>query len=146
LVHLIRVAVADDDAVFRRALVDVLEVSPRFQVVLEATTGAGLGEEVLAARADLVLLDVRMPEGGPVAARAVLEATAGHSRPPVLVVVSADSSPHSIVTMVRAGATGYLVKGRIGSSLGELLVRCVEGELVLAVPRADDVRGRLLEA
>ena len=137
--RLIRVAVADDDTVFRRALVDVLGTDPRFQVVVEATTGAGLGQAVLAARADLVLLDVRMPEGGAVAARAVREATAGWSRTPVLVVVSADSSVHTVVAMVRAGVAGYLVKGRIGSALGELLARCVDGEVVLAVPRAVDV-------
>ena len=49
--RLIRVAVADDDAVFRRALVDVLQSDPRFQVVHEATSGSGLGQSVVAARA-----------------------------------------------------------------------------------------------
>jgi DNA-binding NarL/FixJ family response regulator len=142
-VRLIRVVVADDDTVFRRALVDVLEIDPRFQVVAETATGADLGPVVVAARADLVLLDVRMPQGGPVAARAVTEATAGWSRSPVLVVVSADSTLHTVVSMVRAGVSGYLVKGRIGSSLGELLMRCVDGEVVLAVPRALDVFDRL---
>ena len=137
--RLIRVVVADDDAVFRRALVDVLKANLHFEVVVETETGVGLGRAVVAARADLVLLDVRMAEGGPVAARAVVDATSGWSRTPVIVVVSADSTLHTVVAMVRAGAAGYLVKGRIGSSLPELLMRCVDGEVVLAVPRAVDV-------
>lgn len=134
--RVIRVAVADDDSAFRRALVDVLDADPHFEVVLHTGTGVGLGPLVADAGADLVLVDVRMPAGGPTAARAVREAALGSARPPVIVAVSADSAAHTVVEMVRAGAVGYLVKGRIGSALPDLLSRCATGEVVLAVPSA----------
>ena len=36
--------------------------------------------------------------------------------------------------MLRAGVVGYLVKGRIGAALPDVLARCAAGEVVLAVP------------
>jgi DNA-binding NarL/FixJ family response regulator len=134
-VRVIRVAVADDDAAFRRALVDVLAAHPQFEVVVQAASGEDLGELVLRGRADLVLVDVRMPLGGPVAARAVRDA-AGAGRPAVVVALSADSAAQTVVSMVRAGAVGYLLKGRIGAALPDLLSRCMNGEVVLSTPSA----------
>lgn len=136
---MIRVAVADDDDVFRRALVDVLVADSRFQVVVQVATGEGLEQAVLGARADLLLLDVRMPGGGPAGARAVVDAAAASGHELVVVAMSADSGVPVVVSMVRAGALGFLVKGQIGSALPELLLRCLVGELVLAGPRAAEV-------
>ena len=64
-----RVVVADDDPTFRSAAVEVLEADDRFAVVGEVATGAGLAELVEETGADVVLLDVRMPGGGPAAAQ-----------------------------------------------------------------------------
>jgi DNA-binding NarL/FixJ family response regulator len=140
----IRVAVADDDAVFRAALVDVIEAEPGLTVVLAASSGSGFAGLVAQARPDVVVLDVRMPDGGPGVVRSIL-GSAGH-RPPAVVVVSADSAPHTVRAMVQAGARGYLVKGRIGSSLPDLLTRIAGGEVVLAVPGAAELRSGLAEA
>lgn len=134
----IRVALAEDDKAFRDALVDVLEVDPRFRVVAARSTGIGIAEMVSELRPELVLLDVRMAAGGAAAARAVRGAGAGSGRAPVVVAISADSSRAAVVAMLREGATGYLVKGRIGSDLTDLLARCAAGETVLAVPCAED--------
>jgi DNA-binding NarL/FixJ family response regulator len=140
----IRVAVADDDAVFRTALVDVLEAEPGFTVVVTATSGAGFAALVAEARPDVVVLDVRMPGGGPAIVRSILEA--GGSRPPAVVAVSADSAPRTVRSMVRAGVTGYLVKGRIGATLPDLVARIAAGEVVLAVPSAAELMAELTEA
>lgn len=139
----IRVAVADDDAVFRGALVDVLGAEPGFTIVLTATTGAGLADLVVEARPDVVVLDVRMPEGGPDAVRAII---AARTRAPAVVAVSADSGSHTVRSMVRAGVVGYLVKGRIGAALPDLLTRVAAGEVVLAVPCAAQVMAELTRA
>ena len=68
-----RVVVADDDPTFRSAAVEVLEADDRFAVVGEVATGAGLAELVEETGADVVLLDVRMPGGGPAAAQQLTE-------------------------------------------------------------------------
>ena len=61
------------------------------------------------------------------AARAI----AALPRPPVVVAVSTYSSPADVEEMMRAGAVGYLTKGRIGPLLPDLVLRCVDGEFVL---------------
>lgn len=145
--RVIRVVVADDDAAFREALVDVIGADPRFSVVAAASTGVDVADLALRSRADLVLLDVRMPSGGPEAARAVHQAaTDAGVRPPAVVALSAQSAVHTVVAMLREGAVGYLVKGRIGSTLPDLLSRCAAGEVVLAVPSGADAIRQLSRA
>lgn len=124
----IRILIADDHPEMLSALVSVLEDDPRFDVVGSAMTG---GEAYRLARetpVDAVLLDVHMPDGGPAAA----EALTALARPPVVVAISAQSAPGAVEEMLRAGAVGYLAKDRVGGALGDLVARCVAGEVVLA--------------
>lgn len=126
----IRVVIADDDDGVRAALHDVLDADDRFLVVGTAAGGEDLARIVEAARPDVVLLDVRMPGGGEVAARRLAEMAGG----PVVVAVSASTEINTVVSMIRAGATGYLAKGKLGHWLPEMVARCAEGQVVLAVP------------
>ena len=129
--HPIRVVVADDDAAVRAALCEVMDADPRFSVVGQAADGTGLLGVVSREDADVVLLDVRMPGGGEAAARALQEG------PPVVVVaISAETSPDTVASLLRAGVRCYLPKGRIGSQLPDVVARCLAGEVILAVPTA----------
>ena len=79
-----------------------------------------------------------MPGGGVEAARAL------QAGPPVVIVaISAETSPAVVAEMVRAGAQGYLAKGHLDSDLPERVVRCVNGEVLLAVPTAGQALRRL---
>jgi DNA-binding NarL/FixJ family response regulator len=131
----IRVVVADDDATMRRAIVDVLTAHGGFDVVREVATGEGLPELVSEHRAHLVVLDVRMPSGGRVAARALRALTPS----PVLVAVSASNDVATVVAMLRAGVTGFLAKGRLGTTFADDLVRCARGQVLIAVPQGAQV-------
>jgi DNA-binding NarL/FixJ family response regulator len=134
-VRVIRVAIADDDPSVRTALTEVLQADPRFEVVGAVSNGDDLVRLVVDTRPDLVVLDVRMPRGGAVGARALREATADGGTPvPVVVALSAQSSVGTVVAMLREGVSGYLVKGQMGSELPDLLVRAAGGEVVLAGP------------
>jgi two-component system nitrate/nitrite response regulator NarL len=128
----IRVVIADDDDGVRTALHDVLDADDRFLVVGTAAGGDDLSRIVEAARPDVVLLDVRMPGGGEAAAREICSLPDA----PVVVAVSASTEVATVVTMLEAGATGYLAKGRLGQWLPEMVARCAEGQVVLAVPNA----------
>lgn len=128
----IRVLVADDHAGMVAALVSVLEDDGRFDVVGTAATGSQALEAARTGSVDVVLLDVNMPGGGPEAA-AALTALAD---PPVVVALSAHAGGATVAAMVRAGVVGYLTKGHVGDDLGDLVVRCVDGEVVLATPKA----------
>ncbi|MFC4785697.1 response regulator [Nocardioides sp. MAHUQ-72] len=138
----IRVLVADDDADFRGALAEVLEADRRFSVVGKAACGdeaIALAREL---RPDVVLLDVRMPGGGPEAARSL---TTGGAPYPTVVAVSAQTGASGVVDMLRAGAVGYLAKGRLGAQLPDLVARAAGGEVVLAVPGAVEALRQMLQ-
>lgn len=126
----IRVVIADDDDGVRAALHDVLDADDRFLVVGTASGGDDLVRTVETARADVVLLDVRMPGGGRAAAREISAMPSS----PVVVAVSASTEAATVVAMLDSGATGYLAKGRLGQWLPEMVARCVDGQVVLAVP------------
>jgi two-component system nitrate/nitrite response regulator NarL len=142
----IRAVVADNDDAFRSAAMTLLEADPRFEVVGGVADGAALTELAEATAPDVVLLDVRMPSGGSAAASAIAGAAikSGRRAGPLVVAVSADTSPHVIEEMLRAGAVGYLAKGRLGASLGDLLARINDGEVIIAAPNASLVLHRLL--
>jgi DNA-binding NarL/FixJ family response regulator len=131
----VRVLVADDHAGMLDALVAVLQADSRFVVAGTATTGDDAYG--LAARhpVDVVLLDVHMPGGGPAAA----ERIATLPNPPVVVAVSAQPGAGIVEEMLRAGAAGYLMKGRMGEAFPDLLLRCLGGEVVLETPSAAGV-------
>jgi DNA-binding NarL/FixJ family response regulator len=131
----IRVVVADDDETMRRAIVDVLTAHGGFHVVRDVGIGAELPGTVAGAAVDLVALDVRMPSGGPKAARA-LRALAPS---PVLVAVSASSDVTTVADMFRAGVTGFLAKGHLGTTFADDLVRCTRGQVMIALPQAAQV-------
>jgi DNA-binding NarL/FixJ family response regulator len=131
----IRVVVADDDDTMRRAIVDVLNAHGGFSVVADVATGADLPDLVAETGAELVVLDVRMPSGGAAAARA-LSARRPH---PVVVAVSASNDVATVAAMFRAGATGFLAKGHLGSTFPDDLVRCHDGHVMIAVPHGVQV-------
>ena len=98
-----------------------------------------------------MLLDVRMPGGGAAGGPrpAALPrsrrrpGTTGRHAPPVVVAVSAHTGASVVVSMLRAGVSGYLAKGRLGA-LPDLLARCADGEVVLAVPSGADALRQVL--
>ncbi len=139
-----RVAIADDHPAVRRALVASLSGDGRFDVVGAVSTADAAVALVRDHLPDLVVLDVRMPGGGPAAASAI--SALELSRPPVVVALSADASLVAVLSMLRAGATSYVRKGQPGLELPEVLDRCAHGEhLLIGVPRAEKIRQLLLD-
>ena len=131
----VRVALADDDARIRSALVDVLVDDGRFVVVADVATGDEVVRLAESETLDIVLVDVGMPGGG-VEAVTRLRALA---RPPVVAVLSANVGRETVVENLRAGAQGYLAKSGTGPCLAEMVHRIASGEVHLAVPHAGHV-------
>ncbi len=148
----IRVLLADDDPGFRTALREWLELDVRFVVVGESATGSGLADLAVRTRAQVVLLDVRMPGGGAAAAAALCDPKPSSAvdvvakRPPVVVGLSAHTSAATVAAMVAAGATGFMAKGTSVDCLSDLLARCAGGEVVLAVPSAAEALRQVPES
>ena len=103
----IRVIVADDDPLVREGIADLLGSEGDIEVVATATDALGAIEAARASHPDVAIVDVRMPGGGPEATRGIIEA----SRRTHIVAFSVYDDPASIRDMIRAGASGYVVKG-----------------------------------
>lgn len=105
---MIRILLVDDHPIMRDGLTAVLELHDEMQVVGEAGTGPEAVEKALALQPDVVLMDLRMP--GFSGAEAARQIRAGSSASKVLVLTAYDSD-EEIIEAVRAGASGYLLKG-----------------------------------
>jgi DNA-binding NarL/FixJ family response regulator len=114
-----RVLIADDHPLFRRALKDLIASLPDMEVVGEAATGGAVLEQALAARPDVVVMDLKMPEvDGIEATRRLTDAI-----PEVAVLVlTMHEDDDSVFAAMRAGARGYLLKG----AEQEEIVRAIE--------------------
>lgn len=124
----VRVLIADDHPQMLAAMVHVVESDDRFMVVATATNGHDALRIASEVEVDVALLDVRMPGGGAYAVAAIRALPSA----PAVVAVSAETTLSTVASIVRAGAVGYLAKGRIGESLPEVLAQCAAGEVVLA--------------
>ena len=103
----IRVVVADDHPLFRRGMVTMLSGAPGLVVVGEAGTGAEAVAAVVESGADVVLMDLQMPEMGGIAAIRELRRVAPAAH---ILVVTLFEDDDSVFLSLRAGAQGYVLK------------------------------------
>ncbi|MEU5325621.1 response regulator transcription factor [Streptomyces parvus] len=134
----IRVLVADDQAVVRTAFSGLLNTQDDIEVVGEAEDGEQAVAGAAELRPDVALLDIRMPRlGGIDAAREIVAASNGATRALMLTTFGLDEYVYDALT---AGASGFLLKD---ATFPELLhaVRVVAGGHALLAP---EITGRLI--
>ncbi|MEU6628311.1 response regulator transcription factor [Streptomyces parvus] len=134
----IRVLVADDQAVVRTAFSGLLNTQDDIEVVGEAEDGEQAVVGAAELRPDVALLDIRMPRlGGIDAAREIVAASNGATRALMLTTFGLDEYVYDALT---AGASGFLLKD---ATFPELLhaVRVVAGGHALLAP---EITGRLI--
>jgi two-component system NarL family response regulator len=122
----VRVLLVDNQEVFRRGVRAVIEADPRFEVVGE--TNRESQAAVLAAehQADVVIHDP-----GPNAARACADLAALQPAPRLLVLTTR-SSPEDLYSMIRSGATGYLLKDCSAADLTGAVALVADGQTIVA--------------
>lgn len=162
----IRILVVDDQGVIRMGLAMILDHEPDLTTVAQAGDGAEALRMIEQYDPDVVLMDIRMPVmDGLVATEHITTANkaAGRSKPAVLVLTTFDDEAY-VLSAVRAGASGFLLKDtdpdllvaavravHRGDSLVDpastrvLLERCVElerqvGGTTAAAPAQADAR------
>ena len=120
----IRVLIADDEAVLRNALADLVGSDYDFELVGvagDADEAIALAEET---QPDVALVDVRMPAGGGLRVAEVLREQVPDTR--VLAHTAVDDRA-TVVRMLRGGAVGYLVKGTQPSEILGAIRRAARG-------------------
>jgi DNA-binding NarL/FixJ family response regulator len=103
----IRVLLADDHAMFRQGIVEMLSTDERIEVVGEAQNGREAVTLVRKLHPDVVLLDVEMPVMG---AKQAMERMLESSPLPKIVIVTMYDDPRLVRELIGLGAVAYLVK------------------------------------
>ncbi len=132
---MIRVLIADDQALVRAGFRMILDAEDDLEVVGEATTGAEAVDQSLALRPDVVLMDIRMPEldGIEATRRVVGDGTTGSEGEPirVLMLTTFDLNEY-VYEALRAGASGFLLKDVPPEQLAEGIRVVARGDALLA--------------
>lgn len=105
----IRVALADDQQLIRAGFRALLEAEPDIDVVGEASTGADAVALVSKERPDVVLMDIRMPDGDGLWATEQITASPELAGTHIVVVTTFELDEY-VAQAIAAGASGFLVK------------------------------------
>jgi DNA-binding NarL/FixJ family response regulator len=127
--RVIRVLVADDQALVRSGLVAILGAQDDLEVVGEAEDGAQAVARALELAPDVVVMDIRMPvlDGLEATRRLTAEGSPAH----VLVLTTFDLDEY-VFEALRAGAGGFLLKDAPPDRLAEAVRTVAAGEALLA--------------
>jgi DNA-binding NarL/FixJ family response regulator len=124
----LRLLVVDDHEVVRRGLVSLLDRRAGFEVVAEAGSVAESIEAAARFEPDLVIMDVRLPDGSGIEACREIR-----TRRPTTRVIMLTSYPdeEAVLSAIIAGASGYLLKQVRGRDLVSALEAVGRGESLL---------------
>ncbi len=123
----VRVFVVDDHELFRAGV--KAELGDHVDLVGDADEVEAAIELIREREPDVVLLDVHMPAGG---GKAVLEAVS-QTHPDVLfLALSVSDAPEDVISIIRAGARGYVTKTISGPELVGAIRRVADGDAVFS--------------
>ncbi|MFF3530004.1 response regulator [Streptomyces rubiginosohelvolus] len=125
----VTLVVVDDHPVVRDGLRGMFTAAPGFEVLGEAANGVDALAVVGELDPDVVLMDLRMPGGGGVAA--IAELTRRGARSKVLVLTTYDTDSDTLPA-IEAGATGYLLKDAPREELFAAVRAAADGRSVLS--------------
>jgi DNA-binding NarL/FixJ family response regulator len=124
----LRLLVVDDHEVVRQGLVALLDRRDSFQVVAEAGTVAESLEAARKHRPDIVIMDVRLPDGSGVEACRDIRAELPETR---IVMLTSYPDEEAVLSAIVAGASGYLLKQIRGRDLVAAIEAVGRGESLL---------------
>lgn len=123
----VRVVLVDDHHLFRAGVRS--ELGGHVEVLGEASDVGGAVALIDGTAPEVVLLDVHLPGGG---GRAVIEAVK-QSRPEVrFLALSVSDAPEDVISVIRAGARGYVTKTISGAELIDAVRRVAAGDAVFS--------------
>jgi DNA-binding NarL/FixJ family response regulator len=135
----IRLVLVDDHALIRGGLRAILDAEDDLEVVAEAGDGATAVSAVVTHEADVVLMDVQMPDVDGIAGTQAVVRARPQCRVLVLTVFDLDEY---VFGALRAGASGFLLKTTAPAQLVEAVRACHSGEMLFG----PTVTRRLVEA
>ncbi len=125
----VSVLIAEDEEPLRLAVCDLVAGEEGMEVVGAAGSADEAIELAGATKADVALVDVRMPGGGAKVVRGVKEC----SPTTRVLALSAYDDQATVIEMLSAGAVGYLVKGTSATEILEAVKRAARGQASLSI-------------
>lgn len=137
---MIRILIADDHAIIRKGLKQIIEENPEMTVTAEASDGVEALRKIRESGCDVVLLDISMP--GKNGIDVLKQVREEYPRLPVLILSMYPEDQYA-VRLIKAGATGYLTKECAPAEVVNALRRVAGGKKYIspavAEMLADDV-------
>ncbi|MFI8290858.1 DNA-binding response regulator [Streptomyces sp. ms191] len=127
----IRVLLADDQALLRSAFRVLVDSEPDMEVVAEAADGAEAFAKARSERADVVLMDIRMPGTDGLAATRMITADPALSGVRIVMLTTFEVDEY-VVQSLRAGASGFLGKGAEPEELLNAIRIAAAGDALLS--------------
>ena len=127
----LRVVVADDQALVRAGFCGIVAATEGFAVVGEAGTGAEAVEVTRRTQPDVVLMDVRMPDGDGIEATRQITGSAQTCATRVLILTTFDLDEY-VFAALHAGASGFLLKSTEPGQLLTAIRVIADGDSLLA--------------
>src|SRR6476619_2637649 len=124
----LRLLVVDDHEVVRQGLVALLDRRPGFQVVAEAGTVAESIEAARRFQPDIIVMDVRLPDGSGIEACREIRAERPDTK---VVMLTSYPDDDAVLSAIVAGASGYLLKQVRARDLVAALEAVGRGESLL---------------
>ncbi|MGV9616009.1 response regulator [Nocardia xishanensis] len=137
---MIKVFLVDDHEIVRRGLTDLLESDPELAVIGEAGDVAQAMPGIRAARPDVAVLDVRLPDGNGIELCRDLLAEFDGLR---CLILTSYTDEHAMLDAILAGASGYVVKNIKGMELAEAIKAVGAGRSLLDNRAATALKARL---
>ena len=126
---MIKLLLADDHEVVRKGLWLTIEAEEDMELLAEASNGRALLVLLANERADVVLLDVQMPEmDGLTAARHIAEQYPDTN----VLILTSFASDAQLHEAMKAGVTGYLLKDASGDALVDAIRGAAKGVLPIS--------------
>ncbi len=142
---MISVLIADDQALIRTAVGQLLRTEPDIDVVGEAEDGAQALELARQLHPDVVLMDIRMPVLDGIEATALICTDPALARTLVLILTTFEEDEY-VVTALRAGASGFIGKGAEPDEIAKAIRAVHAGDALLSPAATRALIGRYLHA
>jgi DNA-binding NarL/FixJ family response regulator len=127
----IRILIADDQSLVRTGFRMILDAEPDLDVVGEAVDGREAVDKARAAKPDVILMDIRMPDLDGIEATRRIVADGGENAPKILMLTTFDLNEY-VYEALRAGASGFLLKDVPAEQLADGVRVVAAGEALLA--------------
>lgn len=121
----IRVILADDHEAIRRGVCHILQTTPDIRVIGEAENGLAALREVQRDQAEVLLLDIQMPD---MSGLEVAHCLREDHNPIHILILSGYSNPEFIDSALEIGVDGYLLKDEAPECLIEAVRRIASGD------------------